>query len=73
MAHEKLKHDWENDESLKHFDCESVEELAGFLAKTHRSLMDGRGGVISYLYRQQTLRVRRLKQELENERRKPKR
>lgn len=68
MDLEKLRADWAEDPGLRILAFETVEELAEHLVKVHKSLADGFGGPLGYLYRQQLRRVRELQQELKHER-----
>ena len=66
MDWEKLKRDWADSPQLNFYAFDTVEELAQHLAKCHKMMMNGELGCLGYLYRQQTLRVRQLTEELEN-------
>lgn len=68
MDREKLKRDWAEDPQLKYLAFDTVEELAGHLRKCHNDMMAGELGCLGYLYRQQTLRLRALQQEIRDER-----
>lgn len=63
---EKLKRDWAEDPQLSFYAFETVEELAAHLRKCHTDMMNGELGCLGYLYRQQTLRLRKLMKELDN-------
>ena len=64
MDLEKLRRDWEEDPQLKYLAYDTVEDLAGHLRKCHNDMMNGELGCLGYLYRQQTLRLRALQQEM---------
>lgn len=69
MDLEKLKRDWAEDPQLKYLAFDTVEDVAGHLRKCHNDMMNGELGCLGYLYRQQTLRLRQLQQEIKkNER-----
>lgn len=69
MDLEKLRQDWENDPQLKYLAYDTVEELAAHLKKCHQMMMmNGELGCLGYLYKQQTLRVRELTQEIKHDR-----
>lgn len=58
MDLEKLRRDWDEDESLRGLAFESVEDLADHLVKVHRAMMRGEMGPMGYLYRKQVERAR---------------
>ena len=64
MDWEKLRRDWAEDPQLRFYAFDSVEELAAHLHKVHQDMMNGEHGCFGYLYRQQTLRLRALQQEV---------
>lgn len=64
MDLEKLKRDWAEDPQLNFLAFETVEDLAAHLRKCHNDMMNGELGCLGYLYRQQTLRLRALQQEI---------
>lgn len=68
MDLEKLRRDWAEDQQLKFYAFDTVEELAAHLRKAHTDMMNGEHGCFGYLYRQQTLRLRELMKELQDER-----
>lgn len=70
MDLKKLEADWAESPQLNFYAFDTVEELAKHLAKCHADMMNGELGCLGYLYRQQTLRVRQLTEELQNDRRK---
>lgn len=64
MDLEKLARDWAEDPQLKHLAYSTVEDLAKHLRKCHNEMMNQELGCLGYLYRQQTLRLRALQQEM---------
>lgn len=60
MDLEKLRNDWAEDAQLNLYPFGTVEELAEHLRKCHINMMNGEFGCLGYLYRQQTLRVKKL-------------
>lgn len=64
MDLEKLRRDWAEDPQLNFLAFETVEEVADHLRKCHNDMMNGELGCLGYLYRQQTLRLRALQQEM---------
>lgn len=68
MDLEKLRRDWAEDPQLMIYAFDTVEELAAHLHKVHTHMMNGGHFCFGYLYRQQTLRLRELMKELQDER-----
>lgn len=69
MNLKKLNRDWSEDPQLRFLAFQTVEELADHLRKCHNDMMEGELGCLGYLYRQQTLRLRELMKELDNDQR----
>lgn len=67
MSHEQLERDWRTDPRLTDASYDDVAELADFLRRSHEYLMGEGSGPLGYLYRLQVMRVRELKEKL-NER-----
>lgn len=63
MDLKKLETDWAEDPQLMPCAYDNAEDLAEHLRKVHEAAMSGRLGPLGYLYRQQTLRLRKLLQE----------
>lgn len=68
MDLEKLRRDWAEDPQLMIYAFDTVEELAAHLRKVHTHMMNGGLFCFGYLYRQQTLRLRELMKEIQDER-----